>query len=268
MLVFAILLNLQFAVAQRHNGFVLVPKGIYEVGDSTSTQNPLRKTKVDSFHIAIYETTNQQFAAFVAATGYITDAEKKHNALVFEPGLDEFRWMDDSTAYWRYPNGISRGGINDRMNHPVTCISYRDVQAYCGWAGVRLPTLDEWEIACRAGTRTNYFFGNNDKPIKAYANIWYGRDHKKADWSDGYMYTSPVGHFKPNAWGLYDMYGNVFEFCTGKLSPSEKPTIAHARGGSWWCSRNACHAFNSYSIGQVHVHASFSNQGFRVVKTR
>jgi sulfatase modifying factor 1 len=80
------------------------------------------------------------------------------------------------------------------------------------------------------------------------------------------MYTSPVGHFKPNPWGLYDMYGNVFEFCTGKVAPGESRTVAHARGGSWWCSANACHAFNSYSIGQVNQRASFSNQGFRVVK--
>lgn len=265
-LVLVLLLSAVTAMAQQNKKFVLVPKGIYEVGKAASTQNPLRKVQVDSFRIAIYETTNREFAAFVAATGYITDAEKQHNALVFEPGLDEFRWKNDSTAYWRYPNGISRGGISDCMNHPVTCISYRDVQAYCTWACVRLPTLDEWEIACRAGSRTNYFFGNDDKPIKAYANVWHGHDHKKADYSDGYMYTSPVGHFKPNAWGLYDMYGNVFEFCTGKLTPTEKPFIAHARGGSWWCSSSACHAFNSYSIGQVHVHASFSNQGFRVVK--
>ncbi|OQP57128.1 sulfatase-modifying factor protein [Niastella vici] len=265
-LALVLLLGAVTAMAQDHKKFVVVPKGIYEVGKSTSTQNPLRKVTVDSFRIAIYETTNREFAAFVAATGYITDAEKQHNALVFEPGLDEFRWKNDSTAYWRYPNGVSRGGINDRMNHPVTCISYRDVQAYCTWAGVRLPTLDEWEIACRAGTHTNYFFGNDDRSIKTYANVWHGHDHKKADYSDGYMYTSPVGHFKPNAWGLYDMYGNVFEFCTGKLTPSERPSIAHARGGSWWCSSSACHAFNSYSIGQVHVHASFSNQGFRVVE--
>jgi len=266
LLILALLLSSLSALAQDHKKFVLVPKGIYEVGKAASTQNPLHTAKVDSFWIAIYETTNREFAAFVAATGYVTDAEQHHDALVFEPGLDEFRWKNDSTAYWRYPNGVSRGSISDRMDHPVTCISYRDVQAYCTWAGVRLPTLDEWEIACRAGTRTNYFFGNTDKSIKAYGNVWHGHDHKKADYSDGYMYTSPVGHFKPNAWGLYDMYGNVFEFCTGKLTPAEKLSIAHARGGSWWCSSSACHAFNSYSIGQVHVHASFSNQGFRVVK--
>jgi len=262
------LLFWQSTMAQYNNGFVLVPKGIYEAGKTTNTQNPLRKVQVDSFRIAIYETTNKQFAAFVAATHYVTDAEKFHNALVFQPGLDEFRWMSDSTACWRYPNGISRGSISSRMNHPVTCISYHDVQAYCTWAGVRLPTLEEWEIACRAGTHTDYFFGNNDKSINEYANIWYGRDHKKADSSDGYMYTSPVGHFKPNPWGLYDMYGNVFEFCSGKVSATESPTLAHSRGGSWWCSRNSCHSFNSYSIGQVNVRASFSNQGFRVVKKK
>jgi sulfatase modifying factor 1 len=265
-IVIVLLLGSLPAMAQQRASFVLVPKGVYEVSRNANIQSPLRKVPVDSFRIAIYETTNRQFAAFVVATGYVTDAEKRHNALVFQPGLDEFRWMNDSTACWRYPNGISRGGINNRMDHPVTCISYHDVQAYCNWAKVRLPMLDEWEIACRAGTRTNYFFGSNDKAIQSYANIWHGHDHKKADTTDGYMYTSPVGHFKPNPWGLYDMYGNVFEFCSGKISPNEKPAIAHARGGSWWCSKNACHAFNSYNIGQVHARASFSNQGFRVVK--
>jgi sulfatase modifying factor 1 len=264
---FAALFGMFKTTAQQQSRFVLVPKGVYEVGKLNDTRNPLRKVNIDSFHIAIYETTNRQFAAFVAATGYITDAEKHHNALVFEPGLGEFRWKTDSTAYWRFPNGKSRGGITNRMNHPVTCISYHDIQAYCTWAGVRLPTLEEWEIACRAGTRTNYFFGNNFGQIKPYANIWYGRDHLKADLTDGFMYTSPVGHFKPNPWGLYDMYGNVFEFCSGKVSATQSASLAHARGGSWWCSANACHAFNSFMIGQVNNRASFSNQGFRVVRT-
>lgn len=73
----------------------------------------------------------------------ITDAEKKKDALVFEPGLEELRWKNDPTACWRFPNGISRGGIDDKMDHPVTCISYTDIIAYCQWAKVRLPTLDE-----------------------------------------------------------------------------------------------------------------------------
>jgi len=247
-------------------GFVLVPKGKFLLGKAGNRMNPLHTVRTDSFRIAIYETTNKEFAAFVAATSYITDAERMHNAMVFLPGLPEFRWIQDRTAYWRWPNGVTRGGIQNKMDHPVTCISYRDIQKYCAWARVRLPTLDEWEIACRAGSKTDYFFGSDYSHIGEYANIWHRHDHLKKDLSDGYMYTSPVGSFKPNQWGLYDIYGNVFEFCTGKTSKTESPTSAHARGGSWWCSMNTCQSFNSYSIGQVNVHASFSNQGFRVVK--
>jgi predicted AAA+ superfamily ATPase/formylglycine-generating enzyme required for sulfatase activity len=251
---------------QIKDSFVLVPKGQYTVGKRHFLLNPLRAVRVDSFYIAIYETTNRQFAEFVTATGYRTDAERRHDALVFAPGLAEFRWLSDTTAYWRYPNGVTRGGIDKKMDHPVTCISYSDITAYCRWAGVRLPTLEEWEIACRAGTTTDYFFGDNDSVINRYANIWHGHDHLTADSSDGYMYTSPVGSFAPNPWGLYDMYGNVFEFCTGKLDPAEKSTLAHTRGGSWWCSAASCHYFTSYDIGRVNIHASFSNQGFRVVR--
>jgi sulfatase modifying factor 1 len=246
--------------------FVLIPKGIYTIGKKDHLLNPLRKIEVNSFYIAKTETTNQQFAKFIEATAYKTDAERMHNAMVFQPGLKEFEWIEDSTACWRYPNGMSRGDIRKKMNHPVTCISYNDIMVYCKWAGMRLPLLQEWEVACRAGSGSDYFFGNNKEKIKQYANIWQGRNHLIADSSDGYMYTAPVASFAPNAWGLYDMYGNVFEFCTGRLKESESNTIAHARGGSWWCSRNACNFFNSYDIGRVNIHASFSNQGFRVVK--
>lgn len=254
------------AQTQTTDRFVLVKNGQYTVGKRHFQLNPLRQVKVDSFYIAVYETTNRQFAAFVEATGYQTDAEKRHDALVFAPGLEEFRWLEDSTAYWKYPNGVSRGGIDKKMAHPVTCISYSDILVYCRWAKVRLPTLNEWEIACRAGTTTDYFFGAVDSAIDRYANIWHLHDHLSADSSDGYMYTSPVGSFAPNPWGLYDMYGNVFEFCSGKLDPAESRTLAHARGGSWWCSAASCHFFNSYDIGSVNIHASFSNQGFRVVR--
>lgn len=252
--------------SQQDTGFVLVKAGTYKIGKKDHQLNPLRSIHLHSFYIAKTEITNRQFAAFVAATSYITDAEKKHDALVFAPGLKEFDWMEDSSAYWRYPNGTSRGNIENKMDHPVTCISYADAIAYCKWAGVRLPGLEEWEVAARAGTNTDYFFGNDKAAIGAYANIWNGRNHLTADSSDGYMYTAPVAHFKPNPWGLYDVYGNVFEFCSGKIKKDESNTLAHARGGSWWCSKNACNFFNSYDIGRVNKHASFSNQGFRVVR--
>jgi len=255
------------SAAQPKAGYIAVPGGEYTVGKKNYPNNPVRTVKVRRYFIAVYETTNRQFAAFVQATAYVTDAERSHDALVFRPGLKEFQWISDSTACWRYPNGVGAGGIDHKMDHPVTCISYHDILQYCTWAGVRLPTLDEWEIACRAGTKTDYFFGNDAEQIGQYANIWHGRNHLVADSSDGYMYTAPVGSFKPNPWGLYDMYGNVFEFCNGKINASESGSIAHARGGSWWCSKNACNFFNSYDIGRVNIHASFSNQGFRVAQS-
>lgn len=267
------LLTLIFActaivMAQNSDSFVLVKKGKYSVGKKGFPSNPLRTVTVNGFLIAKYETTNNQFAAFINATGYITDAERKHDALVYRPGVNEFEWAEDTTACWRYPNGKIYGGITNKMNHPVTCISYHDILAYCKWAGVRLPTLNEWEIAARAGTATDYFFGNDNAAIGIYANVWHGKNHLLPDSTDGYLFTAPVGKFKPNPWGLYDVYGNVFEFCTGKVTSAESATIAHARGGSWWCSKNACNFFNSYDIGRVNIHASFSNQGFRVAKDK
>ena len=254
------------ALQAQDSHFVIVPKGIYTIGKKDHELNPLRQVSVNRFLIAKKETTNGEFEAFVNATSYQTDAERMHNAMVFQPGLKEFEWLQDSTASWRFPNGISRGGIENKMDHPVTCISYSDIMAYCKWAGVRLPSLEEWEVAARAGSKTDYFFGSSNKVLNKYANIWQGKNHLIADTSDGFLYTSPVGSFAPNAWGLYDMYGNVFEFCTGKLKKNESKTVVHARGGSWWCSRNACNFFNSYDIGRVNIHASFSNQGFRIAK--
>jgi len=246
--------------------FVAVPAGKYRLGMAGMLDNPPRIVELASFEIEIYDVTNAEFTTFVRSTGYVTDAEKQHNAMVFVPPMPEFRWSLDPTASWRFPNGRKLGGIEGKMSHPVTTISFRDASAYCKWAGVRLPTLDEWEAACRAGTTTKFFFGEDEKLIGQYANIWHGRDHLKPDYSDGFMYTSPVGTFKPNPFGLYDMYGNVFQFCTGHLHGDRTSAIVHARGGSWWCSKNACCFYNSADIGSVNIRASFSNQGFRVVK--
>src|SRR5690606_13086380 len=221
---------LPFTGFPQNENYVYVSKGEYTIGTKQYLENPLQQIRTDGFYIAKYEVTNKQFAQFVEATGYKTLAERFHNAQVFEPGLEEFRWLSDSTAYWRFPNGISRGGIQDKMDHPVTCISFKDVLAYCAWADCRLPTFEEWEVAARAGNDGRYFEGVNKENIGQYANIWHGSDHLKADYSDGYMYTSPVGTFKPNPWGLYDVFGNVFEFCSGKLNRDGERDVAHARG--------------------------------------
>ena len=244
--------------------WVTVPAGSYQVGASELIDNPRRTVSLASFEVSKYEVTNQQFYEFVRATGHVTDAERTHNARVFEPGLKEFRWLSDKTANWHFPNGRTRGGIQGKMNHPVTCISFRDALAYCNWAGVRLPTLDEWEVAARGGTDGRYFC--DLASVGEYANVWRGRDHLEADLSDGYMTTAPVGAFKPNPIGLYDVYGNVFEFCSGRLRSDTRDTQRHSRGGSWWCSKNSCCFFNSVDVGSVNVRASFSNQGFRVVR--
>lgn len=260
---FFLYMNTSFAQEQK---FIAVEAGTYILGETISLDNPKRSVSIPAFAIAEAELTNEAFAAFVSATHYVTLAERFRNAMVFEPGLEEFRWIQDSTAYWRFPNGISRGGIKDKMNHPVTCISYRDAVAYCEWAGVRLPSLDEWEVASRAGSETKYFEGVDLEKIINYANIWHGRNHLVADTTDGYLYTSPIKSFKANPLGLYDVYGNVFEFCEGALERDKGRKVAHARGGSWWCSKNSCASFNSQYIGSVNPNASFSNLGFRVVK--
>jgi sulfatase modifying factor 1 len=246
--------------------FVRIAGGAYRVGKADRLDNPVRKITLRPFEICNLETTNDEWSAFIQATGYVTDAERLHNAMVFEPGLPEFRWIRDPTASWRYPNGKTRGDLTGKGNHPVTSISYADALAYCKWARVRLPTLNEWEVACRGGTTTDYFFGSKPTGIGKYANIWHLPDHLKPDTSDGYLYTSPVGSFAPNPLGLYDIYGNVFEFCSGSVPSDKGRNVAHARGGSWWCSTHACCFFNSADIGRVNPHASFSNQGFRVVR--
>ncbi len=256
------------AQAKDSADFVRIPAGEYIVGSKGHYLNPLRKVTLESFEISKKEVTNAEFEAFVNATDYRTLAEKRKTGKVFFPGLAEFKWKEDTTAYWRFPNGKSRGGIEDKMDHPVTAISFYDVQAYCKWAKVRLPTLDEWEVACRAGTNVGpYFWGADSSKISEYANIWLGKDHLVAQDGDPWMTTSPVGSLEGNAFGLYDVFGNVFEFCADRPDRlKDQDDVASARGGSWWCSENACSFFNANDIGRVKKQASFSNQGFRVVK--
>ncbi len=261
-----LLLILIISCNRNDEKFVTIKASEYEVGDENKSMNPLKIVALNSFKICKFEVTNREFETFVLATNYITDAEKLKNGQVFDSSLAEFEWKTDSTAYWRYPQGRKKGGVNDKLNHPVTCISYNDAIAYCNWANVRLPLLEEWEVASRGHKNQKSFLGN-EKSINKYANIWQGKNHQTIDTIDQYIFTSPVGSFLPNQIGLYDMYGNVFELCLNKPEKiNHNKKLVAARGGSWWCSTNSCDFFNSHDIGMLDKNASFSNVGFRVVK--
>ncbi len=251
----------------RHpNGHTLVQVtgGRHRVGERGHPLNPARIVRVRPFLIADAETTNAQFDAFVRATAYVTDAEQRGFGMVFHEGMLDWDWLETSGASWRRPMGPDGPKAEDIPNHPVTQISGADAEAYCRWLGARLPTLDEWEIAARAGSRDRWPWG--DTFVTGRANIWNGRTHEAEAPGDGFTYTAPVRSFPPNAWGLYDVIGNVFEYCAdppGPLRGREAALIA-GRGGSWWCSANTCSSFNLVDIGRMDRHGSLANQGFRV----
>lgn len=245
--------------------FETIPGGSYTLGEKDHSINPSRKVTLKPFRISKYEVTNAQFQEFVKSTGYITLAEKNKDAMVFRVGLDEFEWIPDTTANWRFPNGKSQGGIEQKMNHPVTCIAYPDAKAYCNWAKVRLPSIEEWEVA--SGFFKSDFIDDDPERIYLYANIWHGKNHRDVASDETFITTSPVGYFLPYKHHVYDMFGNVFEFCDNTpVAFKDFKNVAATRGGSWWCSPNACGFFNSTDIGRIQKDASFSNVGFRVVE--
>jgi formylglycine-generating enzyme required for sulfatase activity len=217
------------------------------------------------FRISDAETTNEQFSKFIRATGFITDAEKRGYGLVATEGMPDWAWDEVPGACWRLPMGPAGPKAEDMLNHPVTQISGADAEAYCRWVGGRLPSLDEWEVAARAGSLARWPWGEEFDPRRA--NVWNGESHLHNTREDGWVYTSPVRSFPPNAWGLYDVIGNVFEYCSGLPQPhksGESKRLVSGRGGSWWCSAGSCNFFNLQDIGVMDRHGTLANQGFRV----
>ncbi len=253
------------------NGHQLVPvaAGEYKVGAKGHATNPPRTAKFSACLIADAETTNSQFAKFVAATGHRTDAEKRGAAHVFRYGEREWRWIETTGACWRRPRGPDGpDAVKVLANHPVTCLSAADAAAYCKWAGGRLPTQAEWEVAARAGSTMLYPWGAEFQPDKA--NVWNGLTHQKNTKEDGWEFTAPVRSYAPNAWGLYDVIGNVFEFVSDippMVKEKKEQPLTSARGGSWWCSSHTCKAYNLVDNGTMALHGSLPNQGFRLAVT-
>jgi formylglycine-generating enzyme len=245
---------------------VKVDPGTYSLGDAGHKLNRVHFFKTGGFFISDAETTNAQFAEFVALTKYRTYAERIGWSMVGGEGAAEWEWVKMDGANWRFPFGPEGPEASKLPNHPVTQICGEDARAYCRWIGGRLPHVDEWEVAARAGAETAYPWGVDYQKVRA--NTWNGVNHRRNTLEDGFVLTSPVRSYPPNAWGLYDVIGNVFEYCEGYppwMMGADANRKICARGGSWWCSSHCCNFHNLIDAGSMIKTAALPNQGFRVV---
>jgi sulfatase modifying factor 1 len=294
-------------------GMVWIPGGTFWMGgDDASMQDagPVHEVAVDAFWIDRTEVTNRQFAAFVRATGYVTVAERRPDprdfpdappeklvpgSLVFTPPAGEVSlenplawWRYVAGADWRHPEGPETT-IQGKDDYPVVQVCWEDAAAYARWARKRLPTEAEWEYAARGGNvRTRFIWGDELRPGgKWQANIWQGRfpDHGSSE--DGFPRTAPVGSFPANAFGLFDMAGNVWEWCADWYRPGydvgqarnpkgppscydpDEPGVPKRvqRGGSFLCTDQYCTRYLPGARGKGAVDTGASHVGFRCVRS-
>ncbi len=309
-------------------GMLKIPGGTFWMGAADDKgrpdEYPLHQVKVRGFWMDETEVTNAQFAAFVAATGYVTTAEKPilweelqtqlppgtpkpadsllaPSSLVFVPSIGPVELLDYSQwwqfrrgADWRHPEG-PQSNIVGRENHPVVHVSWDDAQAYAQWAGKRLPTEAEWEWAARGGLDQQEFpWGSESiEQGKPRANTWQGQFPYADTGSDGFKTTTaPVKSFAPNAFGLYDMAGNVWEWCsdnyradcyqnllvTSQVSdnpagPSDcfdpaEPDVPKKvmRGGSFLCHGSYCSSYRCSARMKSSPDSGLIHTGFRCVR--
>ena len=232
---------------------VFVPAAVYTVGDTEA-----HKVKLAAFRIDRHELTNRQFAQFVRATSYVTTAEREGGAWIYRGG--DANWSYVPGADWQHPLGPG-SDIGRASEHPVVLVSWYDANAYARWAGKRLPTEAEWEVAARGGVPPQFSWRAHSSAAPITANVWQGHWPERNTLADGFFYTAPVGSFAPNRIGLYDMIGNVWEW-TADANDSQQ-TLRVARGGSWFCSSNYCGAYREGFRGKSPADHAFNNVGFR-----
>ncbi len=294
-------------------GMVWIPGGEFWMGSDDGYQDtqPVHRVQVDGFWMDQTEVTNAQFARFVEESGYVTVAERKPEAadfpgvppenlvagsIVFTPPAGDVP-LSDHTAWWRYLPGANwrhpegpESHLDGRTNHPVVHVCWDDAVAYAQWAGKRLPTEAEWELAARGGLeRKRYCWGDELLPEGQWqSNIWQGRFPRENTQADGFRATAPVGSFPPNAYGLYDMSGNVWEWCadwyrpeyyresprrnpqgpTSSFDPLEPGTPKRVqRGGSFLCSDLYCIRYLPGARGKGAPDSGASHLGFRCVRS-
>ncbi|MBL7700168.1 MAG: formylglycine-generating enzyme family protein [Chitinophagaceae bacterium] len=302
---------------------VLIPGGTYLMGSSNdegrSDEYPTHKVKIKDFWMDETEVTNAQFKKFVEATGYVTTAEQKPDwdelkkqlppntpkppenvlvpsSLVFQPGHHQSPhewWKWTKGASWKHPQGEG-SSIEGKDNYPVVHISWYDANAYAKWAGKRLPTEAEWEWAARAGLIDKPYTWGSEPADEAHpvANIWQGHFPDSNSHADHFERAAPVKSFHPNRYGLYDMAGNVWEWCSDwydagyykKVSENinvdpkgpdesydpEEPTIPKKviRGGSFLCHDSYCTGYRVSARMKASPDTGLEHTGFRCVKDK
>ncbi len=243
---------------------IAVPGGTYLIGDDSSESRgdaPIHRVSLAPFSIDRHEVTNRQFAVFVHATGYVTTAERAGGGWIYRGG--ERDWLYQPSADWRHPLGPG-SSLDHAWEQPVVLVSWYDANSYARWAGERLPTESEWEVAARAGQAPGTV-PLRDPSRDRSANVWQGTWPVRNTLADGFLYTAPVESFPPNAIGLFDMLGNVWEWTSDAYDPGG--TLRVARGGSWFCSANYCEAYRPGFRGKSPPDHAFNNVGFRCVRS-
>ena len=270
-----------------------IPGGTFTMGDSSGDRNPadgevpLREIALETFDIDATSVTNADFATFVAATGYVTEAESFEFSAVFHLAVaaddDDILGVPPGTPWWYGHPAGRHSSIECLDDHPVVHVSWNDAQAYCAWAGRRLPTEAEWEYAARGGIDgATYPWG--DEPVDDggwRANIFQGTFPGVNTAEDGFATTAPVRSFAPNGYGLWQPVGNVWEWCedwfdpnTYRSSPATDPRGPERgqarvlRGGSYLCHDSYCNRYRNSARSQNTPDSSMGNAGFRTVSAR
>ena len=275
---------------------VLVEGGEFVMGNSGpwaypgDGEGPLRQVRVDAFRIDRHAVSNAEFAAFVEQTGHVTEAERFGWSFVFAGLLpDDFPptrgvaqapwWRQVEEADWRRPEG-PESELDRRIDHPVLHVSWNDAQAYCEWAGKRLPSEAEWEYAARGGLDGKVFpWGDELEPGGEHRmNVWQGAFPREQTCADGFYGTCPVGAYPANGYGLHNMTGNVWEWCADWYSPDfhtrdrrtnpqgpPRGTHRSTRGGSYLCHHSYCRRYRVAARNSLEPESTTGNTGFRCV---
>ena len=284
------------------DGMVRIEAGKYNIGFEgpeaceSDGEGPVRDITLDCYYLDQTAVSNAQFAEFIEATGYVTESETFGWAHVFIGQLSNSKqrklresntvrglqwWYAIEGAYWRKPEGPG-STIKKRMDHPVVSVSWNDATAYAVWAGKRLPTEAEWEVAARGNNNSQnmYPWGTELEPNgKHRCNVWQGDFPNKNSAADGYLWTAPVTAYRKYDNGFYNLLGNVWEWCADRFHSTWHAKVSEAtrinpkgpasgdsrvmKGGSFLCHDSYC---NRYRLGARTANtpdSAATNLGFR-----